>query len=76
MGIERMIHEIDSKVRPVAFTGLLRALLVEDSEDDALLLLFELERLGYTTTYERVMTAEAMNEALARQHWDIILGLE
>ena len=36
----------------------LRALLVEDSENDALLLLRELKRAGYEVDHERVYTAE------------------
>jgi putative nucleotidyltransferase with HDIG domain len=50
----------------------LSALIVEDSEDDALLLLRELKRGGYEITSERVDTAEAMRSALAKQKWDII----
>ena len=42
----------------------LRALLVEDSEDDALLLLRELRRGGYEPEYERVDTPEAMRRVL------------
>jgi len=34
----------------------LRVLIVEDSEDDALLLVRELKRGGYETTFERVDT--------------------
>ena len=51
----------------------LRALIVEDSEDDAVLMLFELRRGGYDPTAERVDTPEAMNTALDRQAWDIVL---
>ena len=36
----------------------LRVLIVEDSEDDALLLLRELERGGYEPIHERVDTPE------------------
>ncbi len=42
----------------------LRVLIVEDSEDDTLLLVRELQRGGYDPTYERVDTAEAMKVAL------------
>ena len=43
----------------------LRVLLVEDSENDALLLMQrELERGGYELLYERVETPEAMEKAL------------
>ncbi len=50
----------------------LRALIVEDSEDDALLVIRELERGGYAPIFERVETAEAMTAALKKQVWDII----
>jgi PAS domain S-box-containing protein len=52
----------------------LRVLVVEDSEDDALLVIRELERGGYDTEFERVETAEAMTTALAKQAWDVILA--
>jgi len=52
----------------------LRALIVEDSEDDALLLVNELQRGDYAPIYERVETAEAMTAALKKQVWDIILS--
>lgn len=51
----------------------LRILLVEDSEDDASLLLREVRRGGYEIEVERVETAGAMQAALARQQWDLIL---
>jgi PAS domain S-box-containing protein len=52
----------------------LKALMVEDSADDAQLLLAELRRGGYDVTWERVETAEAMRAALGRQHWDIVIA--
>lgn len=51
----------------------IRVLIVDDSEDDGLLLLRQLKNGGYNPTYGQVDTAEAMNEALDRQTWDIIL---
>ena len=51
----------------------LRALFVEDSDHDAQLLLRELEQSGYEVMYERVETGAAMEEALFRQTWDIII---
>jgi PAS domain S-box-containing protein len=53
---------------------LLRALLVEDSEDDAELLLRELARSGYKVEHRRVDTADGLREALAAQTWDIVLS--
>jgi PAS domain S-box-containing protein len=52
----------------------LRVLIVEDSEDDVLLLVRTLRHSGYDLTYERVDTAAAMNAALDKQPWDIIIA--
>ena len=51
----------------------LRVLMVEDSEDDALLIIRELKKGGYNPVYERVATATAMKKALKEKQWDIIL---
>lgn len=53
---------------------LLRVLIVEDSENDAILLLRELRHGGYEPTHVRVDTPEAMNAALEKQRWDIVLS--
>ena len=52
----------------------LRVLIVEDSEDDALLMVRELERGGYECVFERAETAQAMTAALAKQTWDVVLA--
>jgi diguanylate cyclase (GGDEF)-like protein len=52
----------------------LRVLIVEDSEDDALLLARELTRSGYTLSFARVDTPEGLREALAGQAWDIVIS--
>ena len=52
----------------------LRVLIVEDSENDALLILRELQRGGYTTAHQRVDTASAMSAALEKQPWDIVIS--
>ncbi|QBQ56047.1 putative bifunctional diguanylate cyclase/phosphodiesterase [Nitrosococcus wardiae] len=52
----------------------LRALIIEDSEDDATLLIHQLQRTGYQLFVKRVETREAMLEALQKQHWDIVLS--
>ncbi|MBP7232925.1 MAG: HD domain-containing protein [Syntrophaceae bacterium] len=51
----------------------LKVLLVEDSEDDALLLVRTLKKYGYEPEYDRVQTAEEMTFALQSEFWDIIL---
>ncbi len=52
----------------------LKVLIVEDSEYDAKLLLYELERGCYDPLHERVETYEAMAGALERQEWDLIIS--
>src|SRR5260370_217528 len=52
----------------------LRVLIAEDSEDDARLLLRELQQAGYQPTYERVDTPAAMTSALDRHAWDLGIG--
>lgn len=52
----------------------LRVLIVEDSEDDALLLLRELRRGGYEPEHVRVDTAEAMEAALEEREWDLVVA--
>jgi signal transduction histidine kinase/FixJ family two-component response regulator len=49
-------------------------LIVEDSENDALLLVRELRRGGFASEFERVDTAEAMAAALAERTWDIVIA--
>lgn len=51
----------------------LRALVLEDSESDAILLLRELEKAGFAPSYERMETAEQLSDALAREPWDVII---
>jgi len=50
----------------------LRVLLVEDSEDDADLLLHELRRGGYEPRWKRVDTAAGLTAALSAEPWDVI----
>jgi len=52
----------------------LRALIIEDSQDDALLLLRELSRIGYEIEFERVETDVAMRAMLSEKEWDVILS--
>lgn len=52
----------------------LHVLIIEDSEDDALLIVRELQRGGYDLAFERVDTPQAFNAALTRQAWDVIIA--
>lgn len=51
----------------------LRVLLVEDSEDDALLAVRQLQQAGYAPVWRRVETPEGLKEALQEAGWDVIL---
>ncbi|MBI5694264.1 MAG: GAF domain-containing protein [Nitrospirae bacterium] len=51
----------------------LKALMVEDSEEDALLVARELRRSGYDLAYERVDTPDAFADALESGRWDVVL---
>ncbi len=52
----------------------LRALLVEDSRNDATLLVAELRRGPWDVAHERVDTAVGLSAALARGPWDLVLS--
>ena len=52
----------------------LRVLLVEDSEDDALLLLNALRKGGFVPHARRVETAAVLRAALGEETWDIIIA--
>jgi PAS domain S-box-containing protein len=52
----------------------LQVLVVEDSENDAALLEIELQRAGYQPVCHRVEAAEAMQSALERQTWDLVIA--
>jgi len=52
----------------------IRVLLVEDSGNDALLLLRQLHKGGYEPVSKRVETAQTMRAALDEQLWDIVIS--
>lgn len=49
----------------------LRLLVIDDDENDERLIVCELQRSGYQVTWERVDTAEALENAL-REEWDVV----
>lgn len=51
----------------------LRVLFIEDSEDDALLLLRELQKGGYSIEWGRVQSIVDMQAALSEHPWDLII---
>jgi two-component system, cell cycle sensor histidine kinase and response regulator CckA len=52
----------------------LRVLVIDDVEDDALLVLRELERSGSKLAWERVEDALSLRAALARAPWDVVIS--
>jgi PAS domain S-box-containing protein len=53
---------------------IIRALIGEDSEDDAGLLVYELKKGGYDVEWVRVDTAVGMEEALREETWDLVIS--
>jgi PAS domain S-box-containing protein len=51
-----------------------RVLVVEDSAEDTLLIMRELQRGGFQVELERVATRESMAAALEQSKWDIIIS--
>lgn len=52
----------------------LRVLIVEDSKDDAELLLRALRQAGYEPTHALVQNAHALRSMLKRQLWDLVIS--
>jgi two-component system, NarL family, sensor histidine kinase UhpB len=52
----------------------LRLLLIEDDEDDATLLIWDLRQGGFEPTWQRVETLAALRQALPAESWDLIVG--
>jgi signal transduction histidine kinase len=52
----------------------IRVLLIEDSADDAELVVRELSRGGYAVTHERVQTVTELRAAFEHSHWDVVLS--
>lgn len=49
-------------------------LIIEDSENDTLLEVKQLERLGYNVDYLRVESGMELRAALEKQEWDVVLS--
>lgn len=52
----------------------LRLLMIEDSADDAELILQPLKESGFSVHCLRVETIESLRDALENEHWDVILS--
>ncbi|MFH1440430.1 MAG: PAS domain S-box protein [Candidatus Omnitrophota bacterium] len=58
----------------VEMAGLLRVLMLEDSELDSKLILAELRKGGFDVKFERVFSREATQSTLKKGTWNIILS--
>jgi PAS domain S-box-containing protein len=65
--VKRPLAKAGPKGRP------LRVLLVDDSENDAELMVSHLESSGYNVHHQRVCNAATMEDALGREQWDLVL---
>ncbi|QIN78560.1 PAS domain S-box protein [Rubrobacter marinus] len=70
---------MNARRRGVAGETPLRVLIVEDSPDDALLVVMELRRAGYGVVFERVEDLEGVEEAWRQalergEPWDVVLA--
>lgn len=52
----------------------LKVLIIEDSEDDAALLLRQLHKGGYEVDYQRVETNQELVDALENKDWNIVIS--
>jgi two-component system, cell cycle sensor histidine kinase and response regulator CckA len=52
----------------------LRVLIIEDSEDDAALVVRELKQAHYDVFFKRVDTGDALRAALTNQAWDLMIS--
>jgi diguanylate cyclase (GGDEF)-like protein/PAS domain S-box-containing protein len=69
----RIVQKVKERIQQDRTSTRLRALIVEDSEDDALHVLLLLKRAGYAVAHERVDSLHGMRAALDRQAWDIVI---
>ena len=51
----------------------MRVLFVEDSDDDIMLVIRELEQAGYEITFASVDNAAALRAALEHGRWDVVI---
>ena len=52
----------------------LAVLIVEDSTDDAMLIMHQLRQDGFDVAHKRVESAEQMRAALGEREWDVVLS--
>ncbi len=70
---DSFIYDLPSS-RPRSMTQLLRSLIIEDSEADAIFVVRELTRGGYELEHERVDTRADLQHALDSSQWDLIIA--
>src|SRR3954447_15955124 len=68
------IMDADQENRSKPASRQLRVLLVEDSEQDALLLQLQLSEAAWKTDCKRVFSERSMRQALAENEWDLVIS--
>ena len=63
-----------SKKMPKSDDISIKLLLIEDSENDALILIYHLKKEGINVEYERVYSEVTVREALKNKKWDIVIS--
>ena len=53
----------------------LHTVIVEDSDDDATMVLRELKRAGFDVDFKRVDSSDALKPLVASRDWDLILSV-
>lgn len=68
------MQEFEASVSNPSSPRHLDALIVEDVEGDARLIVKALTRGGFSVSFERVESRAQMIEALDRRHWDVVIS--
>jgi len=71
-GLELRVPVAEGRGRRTGKT--VNVLLIEDSEDDAMLIVYELEHGGYDVDFERCDSSDTIKDALSRREWEVILS--
>jgi signal transduction histidine kinase len=71
---ETSINSLPQPESPAINSRPLRVLIADDSENDAVILLHALRKVGYQPQHERVWTAPEMRAALQKQTWDMVIS--
>lgn len=73
--VRRALQKAETRnLEPFCVGKTLKALIAEDSEDDALLTVAELEKGGFEVQFHVVDSADSMRKALQESPWDVVIS--